>query len=1117
MLKRLGKYDLIELVGHGAMGEVYKAHDPSIGRLVALKTITGSLVGNEELLDRFYQEARSSGTLQHPNIITIYELGHEGASPFIAMEFLEGESLEKIIDRRAVLPLSQKVGFVVPVCRALDYAHKRGVVHRDIKPGNVMLTKDGNVKVVDFGIARLVDASKTQTNIMIGTLGYMSPQQFRGERADRRSDIWALGVLFYELLCYKRPFEGHDSPSLMMAIVDEKNQPTPIRDLAPNCPPELEVLIGKMLQKNANLRFQSMEEVLIEIEPIWRSLQEQSASGLIAEGEVLMQAHDFVHARELIYKALQIDSRNERAKTLLELINAEMKRMLVESQVQGAIEKAQALLAEGRHLEARAELEAALELDSGFAPAQELLSEVKRVGERARQIENGLRIARQLLAEGAFLQATQEVQKILDLEPANSPAHALHRQILEQQSRRDERKRHADILQRARQFWAEQRLDECVELLVASQKDFPGDPEIAKLLHRAHQDQAEHQKQQKLAQARNMLAASRLDDAAAIVESLSSQQPDDSAIRKMSGLVLEEKEEIRRKQKLQAELAQLQSLVNAERFSDAVARGERLLREFPGDPALADIVNFSRGELSRIEQKRILDEALISIRNKIQAKKFGDAFGSAGKALSRFPHHPELEALQEHAHSALKEKENRQLVQKRISEIRRMINGGQQTDAVDLARETLANLGPDTQITQMLRTAEMEHAQKQDRKQLQEKHLAAAQDLIQVGRFDDATQILLGALETRVLSKKDPRVRRILTHLERKKPSPPAATPPVPVRSDVPLTGDGPAKDYVFQQRAPLPENVVSPPDLSSSEPASAASSQKNMSGPTSQLDSPPSAELQDVFVIPLTPPKTQKQTRSAATALRTHPFVQVAELQFRIFIGTIRARTVFFALVALVLFAVVLLVSRFLVRRAIQEESAILNHAQQLEQQKKWPEALAAYETLAGRHGTFAKQGRVRAASLQSSLNAEAALIAKAQSADAAGHFSDAANFYQQVANLHGDEEQRALDAVERLRAIVKPTGISPPDVGPRNGTHVSYPAYNNAPKSQSGKCSLVSSDIPAQLDRAEKDAGMGNYADAERQYKAVLACDASNERARIGLAKLKIVQKYTNPSPVE
>src|SRR5579859_2303454 len=240
------------------MGEVYKAIDPLIGRPVALKTITSSLAGDPELLDRFYREARSAGALEHPNIVTVYELGKGGDIPFIAMEFLEGESLEKIIARRPPLTLLEKAGYIVPVCRALEYAHRRGVVHRDIKPANIMIARDGKVKVVDFGIARLMNASHTQTNVFMGTISYMSPQMIYGQRADERSDIWALGVTFYELLCYQRPFEGDNHAALMLSIAQESTKHRPVTDFVPDCPPVLEGIIARLLEKDVNRRFQTM-------------------------------------------------------------------------------------------------------------------------------------------------------------------------------------------------------------------------------------------------------------------------------------------------------------------------------------------------------------------------------------------------------------------------------------------------------------------------------------------------------------------------------------------------------------------------------------------------------------------------------------------------------------------------------------------------------------------------------------------------------------------------------------------------------------------------------------------------------------------------------------------
>ena len=207
-MQQVGKYEIISEIGRGAMGAVYKARDPLIGRLVALKTITSGVNAQANSLERFYQEARSAGALQHPNIVTIYELGSENKTPFIAMEYIEGGSLDQVIEQRQALPLSLKLGYIVRVCDALSYAHQHNVIHRDVKPANIMVTKEGVVKVVDFGIARLTDMSLTQPNMMIGSRAYMSPQLYKGERADARADVWAVGVTLYELLAYRRPFGG---------------------------------------------------------------------------------------------------------------------------------------------------------------------------------------------------------------------------------------------------------------------------------------------------------------------------------------------------------------------------------------------------------------------------------------------------------------------------------------------------------------------------------------------------------------------------------------------------------------------------------------------------------------------------------------------------------------------------------------------------------------------------------------------------------------------------------------------------------------------------------------------------------------------------------------------
>jgi serine/threonine protein kinase len=280
-VQQIGRYEILEEIGRGAMGVVFKGRDPLIGRAVAVKTITSGVAESTDLLERFYREARAAGGLQHPNIVTIYEMAESGGSPFIAMEYLEGESLEKLVARKAPLPLGTKVSYVIQTCRALDFAHRRSVIHRDVKPANIVVTGDGMVKVVDFGIARIADTSKTQTGAMLGTLAYMPPEQLRGQHADAQGDIWALGVVLYELLAYQRPFTGDNHAAVLLSIL--QHEPPPIRQLVPECPVALENIVSRALRKDHRERYSTMAAFLKDLEKIAPSLDRELAPALVAK------------------------------------------------------------------------------------------------------------------------------------------------------------------------------------------------------------------------------------------------------------------------------------------------------------------------------------------------------------------------------------------------------------------------------------------------------------------------------------------------------------------------------------------------------------------------------------------------------------------------------------------------------------------------------------------------------------------------------------------------------------------------------------------------------------------------------------------------------------------
>jgi len=259
----VGRYEIIEILGKGSMGLVYKALDPKINRPVAIKTMRFSDEFEEDLIqeikERFFREAEIAGQLSHPSIVTIHDVGEDGDLTYMAMEFLEGQDLDKFITKRNLLPFRRVLDVIAKTAEALDYAHKTNVIHRDIKPANIMLIKDGNIKVTDFGIAKAISSSRTKTGVILGTPNYMSPEQIMGQKVDPRSDIFSLGVVFYQLITGELPFHGENLSALLYQITQIKH-PSP-RSYNQKLPAVCEQILDKALAKDPNKRFKSAGEM----------------------------------------------------------------------------------------------------------------------------------------------------------------------------------------------------------------------------------------------------------------------------------------------------------------------------------------------------------------------------------------------------------------------------------------------------------------------------------------------------------------------------------------------------------------------------------------------------------------------------------------------------------------------------------------------------------------------------------------------------------------------------------------------------------------------------------------------------------------------------------------
>jgi serine/threonine-protein kinase len=261
-LTKAGRYQIVGELGRGSMGVVYQGFDPIIGRTVAIKTMLPQGLSPQEFEQykaRFQREARAAGILAHPNIITVYDFGEDNGVLYLAMEFLEGKSLEKIVQEQTVLPIETTLPIYDQVCSALDHAHRSKVVHRDVKPANIMILQNGLVKVTDFGIAKMIGMGMTQAGQILGTPNYMSPEQIKGRQIDGRSDIFSLGVILYELVTGEKPFGGQNITTVIFKIINEN--PIPPRELDASIHAGLSYVISKALAKNVDERYQTCGEL----------------------------------------------------------------------------------------------------------------------------------------------------------------------------------------------------------------------------------------------------------------------------------------------------------------------------------------------------------------------------------------------------------------------------------------------------------------------------------------------------------------------------------------------------------------------------------------------------------------------------------------------------------------------------------------------------------------------------------------------------------------------------------------------------------------------------------------------------------------------------------------
>ena len=437
------------------MGIVYRATDPRIGRPVAIKVLTGFFSEDSELLARFYREAKSTGSLQHQNIVTVYELGDQDGFPYLVMEYLEGESLDSIIASRRPLSISEKLGIMIRVCDGLSFAHERAIIHRDIKPANIVVLTSGAVKIVDFGIAQVGSKRLTRTGQVVGSIHYMSPEQLNDTaELDARTDVYSAGVVLFQLLTGALPFEGRDTSSTLLKIV--RDPAPPLNKFISLFPPDLETISQKALAKDRDQRYSSAEDFAFDLTRLRQQLNQDLLAVHLQKAIAAMQRQDFAGARQDLLEVLRVDPQHSQGKQLL-------REVMQGIEVQKRKQQAQQLGAQAEEALNKKDLdtalqcaEQALQLDGENAALRNLHGKVVGAREQAAKYCDALARAERARQSGNLDKATEALAEAMAILPLDAPGRASKARIeadLAERSRREkERDKEKDAQFAKRQF-----------------------------------------------------------------------------------------------------------------------------------------------------------------------------------------------------------------------------------------------------------------------------------------------------------------------------------------------------------------------------------------------------------------------------------------------------------------------------------------------------------------------------------------------------------------------------------------------------------------------------------------------------------------------------------------
>lgn len=751
-LTHIGKYEIQGELGRGGFGRVYKGFDPTVGRTVAIKVLLPEAT-EAEFLARFKIEASTTGNLHHPNLVTIHEFGEESNLHYLVMEFLEGEDLQKVMQTKRALSLLDKVEIMQQVAAGLHSAHEKGVVHRDVKPSNIMVLKDGVVKLMDFGIARLTrnDTTRvTRAGMLVGTMNYMSPEQFRDGEVDALCDIWAFGVIYYEFLTGRSPFDGSTTPALIYGITSV--EPPTVSSLLPECPESLSYMIMRTLSKDRDLRYQSLEEFQLDVGPILMDLRQKRAGEMLPEAQSLLAAGQTDDAMRMVRRILDLDPLHAEARQLRERIQREAQQQAIVPKIQAFRKTGEELLGQRRYAEAIQAFESALRLDTGNTELQGLLEQARGAVDQFKKAQEYADNAARALNEDQFSAAHEMVTLALQADPLNPRARDVMARVQQSLDSRERRDAIDEAVAKARAQLAAKQIDEAMETLIEAKTHLHSPVELTPLIQQAESARAARDLRVKrdsvLKESVDLLRAERAEEAEQILTALRKETGADSELDRLIAEAGTAKQQQIQRERVQKVVDRLHALEREEEFDRAHDLVVRALEEYPRDAALEEAARELESARKRFENRKQIEQALRRARDLRTAGDLPAARALLADARRQLGDAKSLEDLESEIDGELRARESRQAAGAIAGDARELIARSEWSQAKGVLQEALKKYPGDAELTALHESVERGLTEEEARREKDE----AYQQVMELrGRGDlDGARAAIAAARARL-------------------------------------------------------------------------------------------------------------------------------------------------------------------------------------------------------------------------------------------------------------------------------------------------------------------------------------------------------------------------------